>query len=129
MRPLIGTILESATPRSKDGHYDANRQLTVNDLGVPLLANELSRAQTRTFAERDPSDPSEPRPPKPATVTRVVQEPADVSGFSVGPPQPPRTITKVVQEPADVIRARRRQRRPLVADPWGDTVATGAVDF
>jgi hypothetical protein len=152
-RPLISSVLRKSSPRTKAGAYDSYRQLTVNDNGVPLLADETTRAQTRTFVERDPSDPSEPKPPKPHTSTRVVQEPADISGFSVRPPQPPRTVTKVVHEPADVsgfsvrppqpprtmtevvaepadvVRARHEPRKRVIADPWGDNVVTGAVDF
>jgi hypothetical protein len=152
-RPLISSVLEKSCPRDKAGIYDGSLQLTVNAEGMPVLADEATRAQTRTFVERDPSDPAEPKPPKPQTFTRTVQEPADisgfsalpsqpprtvtkvihepadVSGFSVRPPQPPRTVTEVVAEPADVVRARHKPRNPVPADPWGDNAVTGAVDF
>ncbi len=129
-RPLIATMLVQALPKTKAGTYDAQLQLTVNRFGEPLLdvAGKL-RMQTRTFVERDPADPAEPKPPKPQTFTRVVQEPADISGFSSGTPQPPRTITKVINEPADVARGLPLRRNPKLATPWSDNLATGAVDF
>ena len=110
------------------GHYDASRQLWVDDCGRQLIA---ARASTRTFTEPDPSDPSEPAPrprpptpPRPQTVTRVVQEPADAMQLS--PTPPPTTVTKVIQEPADADAYIPAANNGVL---WGDTVATGVVAF
>jgi len=118
-RPLIAITLVTASPRLPGGRYSAARQLTVNDEGDALLGRPPIRARSG-------------RPQPPRTITRVVAEPADISGFAPRPnrpPTPPRTITHVIQEPADVARSARRFTNPRLEDPLGDNVITGTVSF
>src|SRR5437588_11120515 len=87
LRPLLANALQNAEPAAIDGSYDSVRQMTLDEHGNPM-----ARVPRRS-----------PSPPR--TMTRVIDESADVGvlgASSLRMPSPPRTVTKVASESADV---------------------------